>query len=304
MREIIKITIALTVSCLMAGIVVGVSYVFTAEAKKHNEHLNVQNTMFSLLGYGRDRPVPAELKLQHIYRYIIEKGTAKYLGYMIPVQDGEKTGVELIVLDLTGQFVRQHRLDLGPQEALSAEGRKRALLRVMDADASARYGGAMIVAAMDKKRIAYLLPSQFPGFKTFITAMVALDADFGVLGLEVIEHEEDPGLGGEIEQRYFKQQFVGKSFEKLKTLKVVKEPLPDAYRKFMERETLEKDYFSQEEIADIEKQYKDKDIYALTGATISSVAVTNGLKRATKKFVYRIQLLDRAIASRQLTVPF
>ncbi|MDX2454889.1 FMN-binding protein [Desulfosarcina sp.] len=304
MREIIKITIALTVSCLMAGIVVGVAYIFTAEAKKHNEHLNVQKTMFSLLGYGKDRPVPAELKMQHIYRYIIENGDAKYLGYMLPIQIGEKTGYELIVLDLAGQFVSQHSLDMGPEEAISVEDRKIALAHVIDSNASARYADAMIVAALDKKRIAYLLPSEFPGFKTFITAMLALDADFGILGLEVIEHEEDPGLGGEIEQAYFKNQFAGKSFEKLKKLKVVKEPLPDEYRKFMESEKLGKDRFSQEDIAEIEKNYKDKDIYALTGATISSVAVTNGLKRATKKFVYRIQMLDRVIASRQIPVAF
>ncbi len=304
MREIIKITIALTVSCLMAGIVVGVSYIFTAEAKKHNEHLNVQKTMFSLLGYGKDRPVPAELKMQNIYRYIIENGNAKYLGYMLPIKIGEKTGYELLVLDLTGQFVSQQSLDMGPEEAISAEDRKIALSRVLDSNALARYADAMIVAALDKKRIAYLLPSEFPGFKTFITAMLALDADFGILGLEVIEHEEDPGLGGEIEQAYFKKQFVGKSFKKLKKLKVVKEPLPDEYRRFMESEKLGKDGFSKEDIAEIEKNYMDKDIYALTGATISSVAVTNGLKRATKKFVYRIQMLDGVIASRQIPVAF
>ena len=304
MREIVKITIALTVSCLMAGIVVGVSYIFTAEAKKHNEHLNVEKTMFGLLGYGKDKPVPAELKLQQIYRYIIEKGAVKYLGYMVPVDDGQKAGYELLVLDLTGQFVSQHSLDLGPQEAISAEDRKVALLQAIDSESFARYADTMIIAALNQKRIAYLLPSEFPGFKTFISAMLALDADFGILGLEIIEHEEDPGLGGEIEQAYFKNQFVGKSFEKLKRLNVVKEPLPDEYKRFAEREKLAKDYFSPEDIAEIEKNYKDKDIYALTGATISSVAVTNGLKRATKNFVYRIQLLDRVIASRQLPVSF
>lgn len=78
------------------------------------------------------------------------------------------------------------------------------------------------------------------------------------------------GWGGEIEQTYFKKQFIGKSFEKLKKLKVVKEPLPDRYRKFLEREKLGKDSFSKEDIAEIEKNYKDKDIYALTGATISA----------------------------------
>lgn len=304
MREIIKITVALTVSCLMAGLVVGISFIFTAEAKKQNEHLNVQKTMFGLLGYGKDKPAPAELKMQNIYRYIIENDDAQYLGYMLPVQAGEKTGYELLVLDLTGQFVSQHRLDMGPEEAISAEDRKTVLARVIDSNSSARYADAMIVAALDKKRVAYLLPSEFPGFKTFINAMLALDVDFGILGFEVIEHEEDPGLGGEIVQAYFKNQFVGKSFENIKKLKVVKEPLPDDYRKFLEREKRGKNIVSQEDIAEIEKNYKDKDIYALTGATISSVAVTNGLKRATKKFAYRIALLDRVIASRQIPVAF
>lgn len=304
MKEIIKITIALTVSCLIAGMVVGVSYIFTAEAKKHNEHLNVQKTMLGLLGYGKNRPAPTELQLQPIYRYIIQNSSEKYLGYMLPVQTGGKTEYELLVLDLTGQFVRQHRLDLDPKNVNSEQDREAALSRVIDPHFSARYADAMIVAALNKKRIAYLLPSEFPGFKTFITAMVALDVNFGILGLEVIEHEEDPGLGGEITQAYFKNQFIGKSFEKLKMLKVLKEPLPDTYKQFLESEKLEKENFSKEDIAEIERNYKDQDIYALTGATISSVAVTNGLKRATKKFAYRIQLLDRVIASRQLPVPF
>ena len=304
MREIIKITIALTVSCLVAGLVIGTSYIFTAEAKKHNEHLNVQNTMLGLLGYGKAKPVPEDLKLSNIYRYIIDDGNEKFLGYLLPVQDSEKAGYELVVLNLIGDFVSQHRLELDAETAMSPEDRKAAIARVLDGRSVARYADTMIVAAMDKKRIAYLLPSEFPGFKTFITAMLALDVDFGILGLEVIEHEEDPGLGGEIVQAYFKGQFIGKSFDKLKKLKVVKEPLPERYKKFLERAKLEEDYFSTEDISEMEKLYKDKDIYALTGATISSAAVTNGVKRATKKFAYRIQLLDRVIAARHIPVSF
>jgi H+/Na+-translocating ferredoxin:NAD+ oxidoreductase subunit G len=304
MREIIKITIALTVSCLMAGLVIGTSYIFTAEAKKTNEHLNVQNTMLGLLGYGKAKPAPETLKLRNIYRYIIDNGPGKRLGYMLPTQTGEKAGYELVILSLAGDFVGQHPLDIDPGAAISPEDRKLAIARVLDATSTAEYADTMIIAVMGKKRIAYLLPSEFPGFKTFISAMLALDGDFGILGLEVIEHEEDPGLGGEIEQTYFKSQFIGKTFDTLKKLRVVKEPLPDRYKKFMEREKLEDGYFSREDVEEIEKNYKDKDIYALTGATISSVAVTNGVKRATKKFAYRIQLLDRVIASRQLPVSF
>ena len=56
MREIIKITIALTVSCLLAGLVIGATFIFTARAKQHNEHLNMQQTMLELLGYGPLHP--------------------------------------------------------------------------------------------------------------------------------------------------------------------------------------------------------------------------------------------------------
>ena len=50
MKEIMRITIALTVSCLIAAAVMGLAFVVTAKAKKHNEHMNVQQTMLELLG--------------------------------------------------------------------------------------------------------------------------------------------------------------------------------------------------------------------------------------------------------------
>ena len=162
----------------------------------------------------------------------------------------------------------------------------------------------MIVACLDDKRTAYLLPGEFPGFKTFIKAMVALDTDFQLLGLEVIEHEEDPGLGGEITQDYFKNQFVGKSFETLKRLTVIKEPLPADYERYLTSMGMGEDGLSDGEAAEIRKRYKDQDIHALTGATISSAAVTNGVKAMVKKFAYRIQILDQALADGDVTVLF
>jgi len=56
---------------------------------------------------------------------------------------------------------------------------------------------------------------------------------------------------------------------------VVKEPLPDDYRKALE---VKKGSMSPEEVQRIRAKYQDKDIYALTGATISSKAVTDGVK--------------------------
>ena len=304
MREIIKITVALTISCLLAGIVMGSVFIVTAKAKKHNEHLNTQQTMIGLLGYGKTRSAPSGLKLYNIYRYIITEGESKYLGYMLSVKKGDGTGYELLVLDLKGQFVSRHSLDILPENTIDPEDRKTALKSVLTPPVTISYADTTIVASLNDKRIAYLLPGEFPGFKTFIKAMLALDGDFKILGLEIIEHEEDPGLGGEIEQEYFKNQFKDKLFEKIKKLKVIKEPLPEKYRKYLEKGKWKKGTFSKEDIAVIQKNYQDKDIYALTGATISSVSVTNGIRNMIIKFAYRIKILDNVIASRNVPVSY
>jgi Na+-translocating ferredoxin:NAD+ oxidoreductase subunit G len=304
MREIIRITIALTISCLMAGLVIGITFIFTARAKQHNEHLNVQQTMLGLLGYDRQRPAPPELRLHQIHRYILREDDALRIGYVVPARNGAGHGLALVVLDLTGRFLAHHGLELAPDEALSAEERKKALVRALPGTGEIGFADTMIIACMGQERLAYLLPGEFPGFKTFIKAIVAMNADFELLGLEVVEHEEDPGLGGEITQDYFKNQFAGKTFDTLKNLSVIKEPLPEDYERYLRTLKTGGGGLSVQETADIRERCRDKDIHALTGATISSAAVTNGVKTMARKFVYRIQILDRAVKEGKVPVLF
>lgn len=304
MREIIKITIALTISCLVAGLVIGTTFIFTAKAKQHNEHLNVQQTMLGLLGYGKHKPAPQALKLYSIHRYILSDPEATRMGYIVPVQREGAEGFELVVLDLKGRFVQRHPVALSAETVLSADDRKKALAAVLEPAAEISFADTAIIACRDSRREAYLLPGEFPGFKTFIKAMVAVDADFRMLGLEVIEHEEDPGLGGEITQDYFKNQFIGKSFDTLKRLKVVKEPLPPEYERYLKRLGRADDDLSAQQTAEMERLYREKDIYALTGATISSAAVTNGVKAMVRKFAYRVQILDQALQAEDIPVLF
>ncbi len=56
--------------------------------------------------------------------------------------------------------------------------------------------------------------------------MVSLAPDFTVTGVAILEMKEDPGLGDGIKKDYFRNQFVGKTQDLLKNLKVVKEPAP------------------------------------------------------------------------------
>ena len=71
--------------------------------------------------------------------------------------------------------------------------------------------------------------------------MLAVDPAFTLIGVEILEHEEDPGLGAEITQDYFKNQFKGKPFEALKSINVVKEPIPADYLKALNGKLSEKD---------------------------------------------------------------
>lgn len=304
MKEIIRITTGLTVSCLIAAFVMGSVFAVTDKAKKHNEHLNVQETMFGLLGYSKANPAPSDLKLFSVYRYIIESGDAKNLGYMIPVTKGNEEAYELLVINLEGEFVGRFNLDISPERAAEAQERKSALEAVLRPPETFTYADSAIIAKLGDRRLAYLLPGEFPGFKTFIKVMLALDPSFKIVGLEIMEHEEDPGLGGEIEQEYFKNQFRDKSFEKVKELKVVKEPLPEDYKRYLETKKWEESLISEEEIKTIRGTYQDHDIFALTGATISSRAVTAGVKNIAKKFAYRIGTLDSVIMHHNIQAAF
>jgi electron transport complex protein RnfG len=134
--------------------------------------------------------------------------------------------------------------------------------------------------------------------------MVSLDPDFTVTGIAITESEEDPGLGAEIEQEYFRNQFKGKTLDMLKGLEVIKKPLPDEYLKALEPEKAKALGWEEAKIEEIRKKHVKDDIYALTGATISSRAVTKGVKDTVRKFVYRYDILKNAIKEKDVNVAF
>jgi electron transport complex protein RnfG len=301
MKQILRITIGLIISCLAAGTIMGSAYVFTAKAKKHNEHQKEQDTMLALLGYGKAKPAPSALKLHSIYRYVIDEKGSKSLGYMFPVKKGNDPGYGLLLITLEGKFHAYHDLKMTAEHALDATERDKALSAVLKGSAGFVYSDETVSASMDGKRVAYLLPGHFQGFKTFIKVILAVDPGYNILGLEIMEHEEDPGLGGDIVQDFFKNQFKNKPYQKLKQLDVVKEPLPEEYRKALETR---KGDLAPEEIQRIRAKYQDNDIYALTGATISSKAVTDGVKGMVKRFAYRIEVLERVVQSQKIPAAF
>jgi len=303
MKNIIRITIGLIITCVMAGLVMGGVFTLTHDKKQENEHLRFQETMLGLLGFGKENPAPQDLKFLSIYRYTLEDPKApekKDLGYIVPVLNEGKEVFKLLIMSQEGEFKKALDLNLAIDKAMEEQERKSALERALEKGIRPSFGDTIILAKKGNERLAFLLPGRFPGFKTVIKVMLALSPDYTVKGLEIMEHEEDPGLGGEITQDYFKNQFVGKPFSKLAELKVVKEPLPEDYRKVLEATRGPLSPEQEKALA----PYKDRDIYALTGATISSKAVAEGVKNITMKFAYRFQNLEKVLASQGLIPAF
>lgn len=96
------------------------------------------------------------------------------------------------------------------------------------------------------KVIGYIISTVGKGYSSYIKILVSTDPDLKIKSINILSHGETPGLGDEIEKESFKKQFEGKALENIELVKV---------------------------------ETKDK-IQAISGATISSRAVTNGIKEA------------------------
>ena len=98
--------------------------------------------------------------------------------------------------------------------------------------------------------LATVLPGESKGYGGAIKLLVAVTPDGKVYDFKVLGHNETPGLGDNIKKPKFKDQFAGKS---LTELTVVKRPVTDGSA-----------------------------IEAITGATISSKAVTAAVREAVE----------------------
>jgi H+/Na+-translocating ferredoxin:NAD+ oxidoreductase subunit G len=105
------------------------------------------------------------------------------------------------------------------------------------------------IAKKDGKTIGYIIETYAKGYSSYIDMLIAVNDAFTVEKLNILEQHETPGLGDEVQQPYFQNQFAGKT---LAHLVVVKVPTK-------------------------------VDIQAVSGATISSRAVTDdGVKKAVE----------------------
>jgi len=302
MKEIVKITISLTAVCIAAALILGAVYTQTDRARKEIEKAEREEIVRGLLGFGHGKEAPADFAVYPVYRYVIEDPTAgTLLGYVLPVKDGK---LSLAVIDLSGKPVKALPVTAKPDELTDAGSRDIAVRATLGGGSKATYAETFYISDLGGKRLGYVLPGVTQGFKTFVKLMVSLNPEFTVTGIAITESEEDPGLGAEIQQAYFRNQFIGKTVEMLRDLKVVKEPLPTDYVNVLEPDKTKKARLTAEQVKEIKQKHVKDDIYALTGATISSTAVTRGVKDTVRKFVYRYDILNKAVQEQNVQVAF
>ncbi|MFH1063326.1 MAG: RnfABCDGE type electron transport complex subunit G [Candidatus Omnitrophota bacterium] len=138
---------------------------------------------------------------------------------------------------------------------------ERSLQSVLAAESYQKHEGDILYyeAKNDKdKLIGWALPLSGKGYGGNIQLLVGVDIKENITGIRVLEHKETPGLGSKINEIEYKQT----------------EP------KFLKQ-------FQAKNIQDIVlvKGKTDKNIQAITGATISSKAVVEGVRLGVEKFL-------------------
>ena len=111
------------------------------------------------------------------------------------------------------------------------------------------------IAKKDSSRCGYLIESYGKGYSSYIHVLIATDTAFRVKRISILSHAETPGLGDEIDASWFKKQFTEKSAAQMRVIKAPTE----------------------------------KNIQAISGATISSRAVTeDAIKNALEFLVKKV----------------
>ena len=276
-REMVIIAAGLAVVCLVAAMILGGLYFVTQPAKEHNLHVREETMIRGLLGLS------PQARIQEVRRYLRSEGKDLQVIYL--------TGKKLAQLELDGKEVAALPVPEEVATAGSAEVKDewvKKQVKVTNPE-HLKYAGRFFVGMEGAQPVGYVVEGVTLGFKTWVRFFMAIDSTYSIQGVEIIEHEEDPGLGAEIVQRYFKNQFAGRSLADIEKISVIKDPLPKEWQVALEQ--LGDMPFRPWAEKYREMLPKNPNIYAITGSTISSTAVTTGIKTALGNFRKRMTIV-------------
>lgn len=238
-----KITRCLAMTALVAAAILGLTYFLTEPVKQQIAMQREATMIRSMLDVSRD------VEVLQVRRYL----AATAMGYLLPD--------EWRVVDFEGKLLEE--VQRPPTFTSSDEANQWVAQHFFGASFAGRF---FIVRRPDHDVVGYVTEGTREGFKSRIRFFVALDPSFSIQKVEVISHEEDPGLGAEIVKPSFTKQFIGRALATIEGLTVTKEPMPAT-------------------------SGENEPIHAVTGATISSRALTEGVKQAVMHLHHRLEVV-------------
>ena len=261
-----RITVSLTIVCVAGAAVLGGVYVGTERYREQADRANERAALADLLGLAPgDRVLVVRQEFDPALRRVDYRAT--------PLDGGATTQ---LAFTLDGALAARTTLPAAEAEATAA---------------GAVPLGRLFVGLRGGRAFAFAVEGDTPGYKTRIRFLVALDDSFVVRGLKVVEHGEDPGLGAEVATAWFGGQFLGRDADDLERLAVTKDPMPEDWSVALAQlERVPRAEWLRGHEALVARE-RTRPLYAVTGATISSRALTDGVRATVGHFRRRWALL-------------
>lgn len=265
--ELWKIVASMTATCAIGAAILGGIYVATERYAEEARVRGERRAVAELLGLDEGA------RVLEVRQFLSPARDA--VVYQVPAEAGV-SGREL-VFSLDGTLVRDGALAGGAAE----EAATRELHSL----------GRLFIATRAGAAAGFVAEGESRGYKNRIRFFVALGPEWKIAGVRVVEHEEDPGLGAEVATRWFQGQYVGRDLSAVSRLDVTRDPMPEDWRGALRARAGSDAGDWALRFGPIEKREAEKPIYAVTGATISSRALTDGVRATILHFRHRWELI-------------
>jgi electron transport complex protein RnfG len=264
-RELARIVLSMSLACLVGAALLGLVYLGTDRYRRASAEATERAAIRDMLG------LDADTRLLEVRQYLVP-GARQVVYRAAPL--GATTGTS-------------HEVTFTLDGALAGE---------RDVPVAAALGkeltplGRMFVAVRDGAPAGFVVQGETRGYKAPIRLFVAMEPDFEIVDMRIIETTDDPGLGAEVAQPWFREQYVGRTAEEIANLDVTKDPMPEDWKAALVAFARRAPDGPARHRALLERE-RSRPIYAVTGATISSRAVTEGVRKTVDHFRRRWWLL-------------
>ena len=267
-REVARIVVNMTVACAVGAAVLGGIYLATDRYHRAAQLRGDRAAIVELLGLGPGAD------MTEVRQYLA--CDARTVVYDARPFGGAEGPARRMVFSLDGRLVSQGAAPRAP-----GDGREGMLPL-----------GRIFVARQGGAPAGFVVEGSARGYKNRIRFLIGLSRSFEIAGVRVVEHEEDPGLGAEVATPWFTGQFVARAAADLPALSVTRDPMPEDWRSALASLARTPMGPWRARASALITRERSRPIYAVTGATISSRALTDGVRTTVDHFRRRWGLLE------------